>query len=213
MIVSPFALLLPLLVSVSPALAAEFTNKNRCGDCWCITDPANGNTCPTDTVGIADSFSTTDLLYSTFELANDPEFLKLQSASGGPCFPFADAFNNEALANYPQSDADQCVFPEGGEETVCAYVYDGSSTTCEGRKYRIQNFPGTEEAMGSNAAILHQGGKKALVGANGRRPCGVWSRDIQQFASRFQTLQQSQHYLLHHSSTSIATPEQFSYSF
>lgn len=158
MFVSDFVVLLPLLLSVSPASAGDFSNNPRCGDCWCITD---GGTCPTDTVGITDTFSETDQLYSTFELANDPDFLKLQSASGGDCFPFADTFGAEApLANYPESGAEQCVSPEGDDETVCGYVYDSSSTTCEGRKYRIQNFPSTNDAMMSNAAILHQGGKR-----------------------------------------------------
>jgi len=175
MIISRFAaLLLPLLVSVSPVSGAEFTGNPRCGDCWCITDPADGNTCPTNTVGITDSFSTTDLLYSTFELANDPDFLKLQSASGGTCFPFSDTFGGVALSNYPESDAEQCVSPDEGEETVCAYVYDAESTTCEGRKYRIQNFPSTEDAMMSNAAILHEGA------------CGVCS-SAQDFGARIKT--------------------------
>jgi len=165
-------MLLPLLAVVAPASAAEFMNFPRCGDCWCITDPADGNTCPTNTVGITDSFSTTDLLYSTFELANDPPFLKLQSASGGDCYPFADTVG--PLSAYPESEPEQCVSPEEGAETVCAYVYDDSSTTCEGRKYRIQNFPGTEEAMFSNAAILHEGA------------CGVCS-SAQDFGARIGT--------------------------
>ncbi len=133
-------------------------NIPRCGDCWCITDPADGNTCPTNTVGITDTFSTTDLLYSTFELTNEPDFLKLQSASGGDCYPFADTAG--VLNNYPESDAEQCVIPEEGPETVCAYIYDSSSTTCEGRKYKVQNFPSESDAMSTNAAILHEGGKK-----------------------------------------------------
>ncbi len=160
MIISRFSLLLPLLVSISPTSAAEFSGIPRCGDCWCITDPSDGNTCPTNTVGITDSFSTTDLLYSTFQVDNDPPFLKLQSASGGPCFPFADTFNGVPLANYPESDAEQCISNQEGPETVCAYTYDESSTICYGRKYKISNFPSTEDAFATNAAILHEGGKK-----------------------------------------------------
>ena len=159
MILSPFALLLPLALSISPASAAAFLNNPRCGDCWCITDGGNGNTCPSDTVGITDNFSETDTLYSTFELLNDPDFLKLQSASGGPCFPFAETFSNAPIANYPESDAEECVSPDDDDDMVCAYVYESTSPSCEGRKYRIQNFPSTNDAMMSNAAILHQGGK------------------------------------------------------
>ena len=159
MIFSRFSLLLPLVVSISPTSAADFSLIPRCGDCWCITDPADGNTCPTNTVGITDSFTTTDLLYSTFELTNDPSFLKLQSASGGPCFPFADTFNGQGIDNYAESNREQCIENNEGPETVCAYTYDASSTTCKGRKYKVSNFPSTEDAIGANAAILHEGGK------------------------------------------------------
>ena len=156
MIAPPLAILLPLILSVSSTSAADFVNNPRCGDCWCTTD---GDTCPTNTAGITDNFSDTDKLYSTFELANDPDFLKLQSASGGPCYPFAENFDNVALSNYEESGAEQCVSPAGDEDMVCAYVYDKSSPTCDGRKYTIQNFPSTNDAMASNGAILHQGRK------------------------------------------------------
>ena len=168
MFVYKFTLLLPFALSVAPSSAAEFKNIPRCGDCWCITDASDGNTCPTDTVGISDTFSETDELYSTFNLANDPDFLKLQSASGGPCYPFAEKMGS--IPNYPESSEEQCVFPDEDDEMVCAYVYDPSAT-CEGRTYRIQNFPSTNDAMMSNAAILHKGGKMlrsllhALVGS------------------------------------------------
>lgn len=155
MTASPFALLIPLALSVSPASAANFFDIPRCGDCWCI--PEDGNTCPTDTVGISDSFTKTDALFFDFELTNDPDFLKLQSSSGGPCYPFAEAFGNVAFDNYDESAAEQCVSPDSDDEMVCAYVYDSSSTTCEGRKYKIQNFPSMNDAISSNAAILHQG--------------------------------------------------------
>jgi len=171
MIASPLAILLPLVLYVSPTSAADFVNQSRCGDCWCSN---GGDTCPTDTAGITDNFSGTDKLYSTFELTNDPDFLKLQSASGGPCYPFADVFDNVALVNYEESGAEQCVSPPFVEETVCAYVYDKSSPTCDGRKYAIRNFPSTNDAMASNGAILHQG------------PCGVCS-SAQDFGARIAT--------------------------
>jgi len=172
--VSRFALLLALALSVSPASSADFLNTPRCGDCWCITDSDDGNTCPTDMAGITDTFSETDTLYSTFELLNDPDFLKLQSADGNPCFPFADTLNNIPVANYPESEAPQCVSPDEDDDTVCGYVYDSSSATCEGRKYNIQNFPSMNDAMGSNAAILHQGA------------CGVCS-SAQDFGARIKS--------------------------
>jgi len=153
MIVSPLALLLPLVLSVSPTSAAFFQNTPRCGDCWCITD---GEPCPSDTVGLADGFYETDKLYATFELANDPDFLKLKSASGEPCYPFADSFDGP-LANYPESGAAQCVKPTENGDVVCAYVYDASSTTCEGRKYRMQEFASLNDAMGASAHVVHKG--------------------------------------------------------
>lgn len=174
MFVSKLSLLLSLTpLTVSPSSAAEFTNIPRCGDCWCITDPSDGNTCPTDTTGITDTFSTTDELYATFVLTNDPGFLKLQSASGGPCYPFAASMG--PIANYPESNAEQCVYPEETDETVCGYVYDNSSPTCEGRKYRIQNFESTNDAMMSNASLLHLGG------------CGVCST-AQDFGARIKNI-------------------------
>jgi len=173
MFASQFALLLSLALMVSPSSATEFMNVPRCGDCWCITDASDGNTCPTQTTGITDTFSETDKLYSTFELSNDPDFLKLQSASGGSCYPFAETMG--PIANYPESNAEQCVSPEEDDETVCAYIYDNSSPTCEGRKYSIQNFEGTNDAMMSNAAILHKGA------------CGVCST-AQDFGARIKNV-------------------------
>jgi len=155
MIASPFVQLIALALFVSPASGANFLDTPRCGDCWCI--PEDGNTCPTDTVGISDSFDKTDALFATFELTNDPDFLKLRSSSGGACYPFAEAFGNVPFDNYDESGAEQCVSPESDDEMVCAYVYDSPSITCEGRKYRIQNFPSMNDAISSNAAILHQG--------------------------------------------------------
>lgn len=167
-----FKLLLPLVLLVAPSFAAEFQNIPRCGDCWCITDASDGNTCPTDTTGISDTFSQTDEMYSTFEITNDPVFLKLQSASGGACYPFAETMGS--IDDYPESNAEQCVFPEEEDEMVCAYVYDPSAT-CEGRKYKIQNFPSTNDAMMSNAAPLHQGA------------CGVCST-AQDFGARIKNI-------------------------
>jgi len=111
--------------------------------------------CPTDTTGIADSFSETDQNYSTFELKKSPDFLKLQSSTGGDCFPFKDSLG--VIDGYLESDQDQCVYAEEDDKMVCGYVYDTFSTTCEGRRYTIQNFAGANDAMGSNAHIVHEG--------------------------------------------------------
>jgi len=145
--------LLALSLSVSVASAAEFLGTPRCGDCWCI----NGDeTCPTDTVGIIDSFSEADAIFSTFELTNSPPFLNLKDAAGGDCYPFKD--NMGVIEAIPESSLAQCVRPEETEDTVCAYVYDSSSTTCDGRKYTIQNFASDNDAMAANAHIVHKGG-------------------------------------------------------
>jgi hypothetical protein len=173
MIISQCALLLLFALSFVPSFAVQFQNTKRCGDCWCITDASDGNTCPTDTVGISDTFSQNDELYSTFQLANDPDFLKLQSANGGSCYPFAETMG--PIDNYPESNAEQCVFPDEDDGMVCAYVYEPSATSCEGRKYRIQNFPSTNDAMMSNAAILHEGA------------CGVCST-AQDFGARIKNV-------------------------
>ena len=155
MIMSRFAFLLPFALCVSPASAADFVNTPRCGDCWCSTDGVG--TCPTDTTGITDSFSAADEIYSTFQLTKEPAFLKLQSASGGACYPFKDSVG--AIDGYAESAEDQCVSPDVDDDMACGYVYDSSSTTCEGRKYEIQNFASANDAMAANAAIVHQGRK------------------------------------------------------
>ena len=145
----------PLALIVSLASATDFLGTPRCGDCWCIPD--DGATCPTDTTGIADSFSETDQNFSTFVLKKRPGFLKLQSYAGGDCFPFKDSLG--VIDDYLESDQDQCVYPEEDDKTVCGYVYDTTSTMCKGRKYSIQNFAGANDAMGSNAHIVHKGCK------------------------------------------------------
>ena len=180
MIASNYGLLLSLVLAAKPTTAADFVNKARCGDCWCIPD--GDDTCPTDIVGITDTFSESDKLFSNFELINDKsDFLKLRSASGDVCYPFADTFNNVAFDNYPESGLEQCVFPDDNDDQVCGYVYDQTSPTCEGRKYRIQNFPSINDAMAGNAAILHQGGKmRCLDDRRARSALG----DIVQFCGK-----------------------------
>lgn len=158
-----------LAFCTSSVSAAEFLGTPRCGDCWCITED---DTCPTDTTGISDTFTATDELYATFELTKDPAFLKLQDANGADCYPFKDSVG--AVDRYDESNKEQCVVPDKSDGAVCAYVYDSSSTTCEGRKYSIQNFASGNDAMGSNAHIVHEGA------------CGVCS-SAQDFGARIKT--------------------------
>eukprot|EP00536_Pseudo-nitzschia_multiseries_P009021 jgi/Psemu1/257765/estExt_Genewise1Plus.C_2440035 len=166
------AALLPLVaLSLSVASAADFTGVPRCGDCWCITEGEDA-TCPTDTTGIVDSFSEVDQIFSTFEATNEPVFLKLQDSAGGDCFPFKDSLG--VVPNLPQSNLPQCIRPDETDTAVCAYVYDTSSTTCDGRKYSVQNFASANDAMASNAHIVHKGA------------CGVCS-SAQDFGARIKT--------------------------
>jgi len=173
MMMSRFASLLLFALSIYPSSAAEFVGTPRCGDCWCITDTDDGTgSCPTNTTGITDSFSPTDELYATFQLTNEPDFLKLQSASGGSCFPFKDSM--DTIPSYTEAESDQCVTPDDDDSMVCGYVYDSSSTTCEGRNYEIQTFPTAGDATIASAAIVHQGA------------CGVCS-SAQDFGTRIKT--------------------------
>lgn len=137
-----------------------FFNLPCSSKCWCIVDDDDGTgVCPTNTTGITDGFSSTDELYATFQLTNEPDFLKLQSESGGACYPFKDSVVSPP---YPEADGDQCVSAEDDDSMVCGYVYDSSSTTCKERKYEIQTFATADEATMTGAAIVHQGGKISL---------------------------------------------------
>jgi len=172
MMLSGFTSLIPFALSIHLTYATEFMNTPRCGDCWCIVDDDDGTgVCPTNTTGITDGFSSTDELYATFQLTNEPDFLKLQSESGGACYPFKDSVVSPP---YPEADGDQCVSAEDDDSMVCGYVYDSSSTTCKERKYEIQTFATADEATMTGAAIVHQGA------------CGVCS-SAQDFGARIKS--------------------------
>jgi hypothetical protein len=66
----------------------------------------------------------------------------------------------DTIPSYTEAESDQCVTPDDDDSMVCGYVYDSSSTTCEGRNYEIQTFPTAGDATIASAAIVHQGGKK-----------------------------------------------------
>ncbi|MGK3762189.1 MAG: hypothetical protein ACI8RD_014507 [Bacillariaceae sp.] len=66
----------------------------------------------------------------------------------------------DILPSYTEAESDQCVTPDDDDSMVCGYVYDTSSTTCEGRNYEIQTFPTAGDATIASAVIVHQGGKK-----------------------------------------------------
>jgi len=171
MVLSRFTFLITFVLSTHPTSAAEFKNIPRCGDCWCIVDDGGTGLCPTNTTGITDGFSSTDELYATFQLTNEPDFLKLKSESGGACYPFKDSMDSPP---YPDADKDQCVSADDDDSMVCGYVYDSSSTTCEGRKYEIQTFATADEATMTGATIVHQGA------------CGVCS-SAQDFGARIKS--------------------------
>ena len=67
----------------------------------------------------------------------------------------------DTIPSYTEAESEQCVTPDDDDDSmVCGYVYDSSSTTCEGRNYEIQTFPTAGDATIASAAIVHQGGKK-----------------------------------------------------
>lgn len=149
---------LTLLVALVALTITEGQDlKGRCGDCWCIA--GTDGTCPTNTTGITDSFTEEDGVYLTFVLSNpDAAFLKLQTADGvSPCYPFADTLG-APIDGYPLSSEPQCAFPVSTDTSVCAYVYDPSATSCEGRSYEIATYSDEAEAEAAGAIILHQGG-------------------------------------------------------
>jgi len=174
MMLSRFISLIPLACLSIHLTSAEFIGTPRCGDCWCIVDDNDGTSvCPTNTTGITDGFSSTDELYATFQLTNEPDFLKLQSESGGACYPFKSSFDDPP---YLEADGDQCISTDNNDDDsmVCGYVYDSSSTTCKGRKYEIQTFASADEATMTGAQIVHQGA------------CGVCS-SAQDFGARIKS--------------------------
>jgi hypothetical protein len=131
--------------------------QDRCGDCWCIA--GTDGTCPTDTTGISDPIPENYEAYLTFVLSNpDADFLTLQTADGiSPCYPFADTLG-APIDGYPLSNEPQCNIPISTDTTVCAYVYDPASTSCEGRSYEIMTYSDEAEAAASGAVVIHQGG-------------------------------------------------------
>jgi len=159
-------------ILVSYVVGMDFTSIGRCGDCWCLPEDGGTATCPTLTEGITDTFAPSDEIYTTFDLLNPgEEFLKLQSASGEACYPFAAQFVDEE-APYAEANAPECVLPRTGETAVCTYKYASSDSSCAGRRYIIDTFP--NEELASNATIVHAGG------------CGVCST-AQDFGVRIQT--------------------------
>jgi hypothetical protein len=145
----PLVLLLSLGVAQSELM-------DRCGDCWCIYD-GESDACPTDTTGIVDSFDNSNVILGTFQLTNDPDFLKLQTADGLNCYPFADSVG--AIDRYPKSNDPQCAKPASTDETVCAYLYDSEVTTCSGRSYQVLTYDSEAAAVEAGAVVTHQGGE------------------------------------------------------
>ena len=144
-------------ILVSYVAGMDFTSIGRCGDCWCLPEDGGTATCPTLTEGITDTFAPSDEIYTTFDLLNPgEEFLKLQSASGEACYPFAAQFVDEE-APYAEANAPECVLPlDLGDFTVCTYTYASSDSSCAGRRYIIDTLPNKE--LASNKTIVHAGG-------------------------------------------------------
>jgi hypothetical protein len=136
----------------------------RCGDCWCTFHGDDElDECPSDTTGIADSFSGALSIYATFEQTND--ILKLKTPDGQEdCYPFANTLG--PVEDYPESNLPQCDIPESTDTTVCAYLYeeDDSLTVavveeeCRGRKYQVLTYDSVEAAEAAGAAVTHKGG-------------------------------------------------------
>jgi hypothetical protein len=128
--------------------------QDRCGDCWCIFT-GELDACPTDPVGIADSYDSSYQVYETFQLTNTPDFLKLQGPSNGePCYPFKDTLGPRD--RYAESNLPQCVIQETGG--VCAYKYQ-ENQLCNERDYEIITYDSSEAAEADGAAITHSGGE------------------------------------------------------
>ena len=128
----------------------------RCGSCWCIYEGESA-TCPSPPDGIVDSFDDNAMkFYSTFQLTNSPDFLKLQTSTGQPCYPFANTVG--PLSRYPNSNLPQCAEPVSTNETVCAYLYE-NNTSCSGRKYQIVTYASATAAQAAGAIVTHKGGE------------------------------------------------------
>jgi secreted trypsin-like serine protease len=141
-----------------------------CGDCFCIPQDSQ---CLTVRSGISQSFKTSTISqYDSFVATN---VIRLQSSTGGDCYPFANAVGSQT--SYPESKLPQCQLPTS--KGVCAFVFEsvggGQMDTCKARRYSMQTFA-TESKVPANASITHQG------------PCGVCS-SAQDLATRMKTLQ------------------------
>jgi hypothetical protein len=144
----------PLVVLLSLVGVAQSELTNQCGDCWCIYD-GESDACPTDTTGIVDSFDDSNVILATFELTNNPDFLKLQTADGQDCYPFADSVG--PIDRYPKSNDPQCAMPVSTDETVCAYLY-GLEETCSGRSYQVLTYDSAAAAVEAGAVVTHKEG-------------------------------------------------------
>jgi hypothetical protein len=149
-----------LLLCLCPLTLTQAALTERCGDCFCV--PGSNETCPTDETGIVDSLDiATNCVLDSFQLTNDPDFLKLISSdgSGGDCYPFADSVG--VLDRARQTELPPCVIPSAdatGESAVCAYKYNAADTTCVGREYQVLTYVSAEEATADGAFVTHTGG-------------------------------------------------------
>jgi hypothetical protein len=140
----------------------------RCGDCWCVpSDFATDNTCPAF-VGVYQEFPDSyPTLYESFQLTAGAMTLPTD------CFPFADSVG--PIANYAESNNPRCTLNNYNESTVCAYLYDETESTCQGRSYQLVTYDTKADAEAAGAAMVHSSG------------CGVCST-AQDLATRMRTL-------------------------
>jgi hypothetical protein len=151
----------PSLLLLSLLGVAQSELKDQCGDCWCIYDGELA-ACPADPTGIVDSFDDSNVILRTFELTNDPDFLKLQTADGQECYPFADSVG--PINRYPKSNLPQCAMPVSTDETVCAYLY-GAEETCSGRSYQVLTYDSAAAAAAveAGAVVTHKDGEFLIL--------------------------------------------------
>jgi hypothetical protein len=124
--------------------------------------PAEGESCPSDTQGIWQSFHSGWILrYKSFRLTSPALTLKSQNDGSTSCYPFAGLVDT-SLVTYPESQVSPCIKPSAPSSAVCAFV--SNDTACGDREYAVQDFESANAALAvENARVIHSG------------PCGVCS--------------------------------------
>jgi hypothetical protein len=144
-----------------------------CDDCWCVPDNNGQGGCPALYPGLRQSFPDEWITaLQSFVRAQDNPALLLEPEG---CYPFQDAVNDLPANLYPQSTGVQCTKPAVTPTAVCAFQFDTSETTCQGRTYRAITYESSEAAVTDGAAVVHLGA------------CGACS-NAQDLAARMATI-------------------------